>query len=678
MKTSIEFETKTFSQNLQQNLRATFDCGALRVKCAPNQGGVKILIQHPPDQEFEDGVLSHVHQILQQLLPEYIDCPPNPDKGQSSMSKIQLYVGLLGKSRPYKAKIISIQKLLQSRHNQTTVKAQPSVPPTFNPFEVAVQDGKTQDITTAQDDTTANSSQMSPVKSVPVETAAVETAPVETAAVETAAAQSVATEPVATASAIAEATPLKSKEPSALVETDTSEQSAPLESAPLVSPSRWKRLKIAVISTLAIATGTLAYGLTRPCVIGSCPIISSAETTGSEALELLQTNPSAESVILAYDHIIEANYTLSSIPFWSEYYDQAQLLLGEFQEDADLVSQIVSAQRLARKASITTQDPPHPTQVWQEVQGQWQEAIALLDDIADRAIVADLVNDKLADYQAQLALVNQRIQQEQNAQEAVISARDAIQMAEARESVARSLESWQLVHVTWQVVINRLDEVSEQTMAYAEAQQLAAIYQPRLTAAYELKLKEELSSSTYNKALAMAEQAINMERRGQWSEAVAHWQYALNSAEQVPQETSYFDPAQSLLNAYGEALGQAEGQATAATAVEQIRPVLDQGCGATPDLCTFATAANEVSIYLGAGYDATVQQMMLAGGVSVSSNYAETSKAATLLRAIANAGDTSQIEVAVYNSSGNLIGTYMPEFQGYVQPQIATTSEQES
>lgn len=433
------------------------------------------------------------------------------------------------------------------------------------------------------------------------------------------------------------------------------------------------------MGTLAIASSLVLYGVTRPCVIGSCSVIGEAEHIGQEAVKLLQEEPSAEDVVIAYDRMIDINYRLGSIPFWSPYYDQAQLLLNEFQADADRVAQIVSAQRIARQAAITTQNPPHPIQVWRQVRAEWHEAIAQLEGVSDDIMVDGLVQRKLSEYNAHLAQVNQRIQEEKQAQEKVASARDAVQLAEAREGVARSLESWQQVHVTWQVVMNRLAEVPEQTMAYAEAQQLSAIYQSRLKAAQERKVREELSSSTYTEAVSSAEQAMALERSGQWSEAVAHWQKALNHVRQVPKETSYFDQAQSLLNAYSDALEQAEKQMTTELAVEQVRPMLEQSCQAAPDLCTFALATDEISIYIGSRYDASVQQVMLSGSVPVASNYGgEAAKAASLLQAIADAGNRSQVPVAVYGSAGSLLGTYKPEFQGYVQPQLAASAEQES
>jgi len=643
MKTSIEFETKSFSQNLQRELQTAFDCNTIRVKYSQRDEDLKILIQQEKTELFQDRLLSHVHQMLQKLLPEHIGDSSREMEARTGITTVRLYLQVIGEARPYNAKIISIQKLLQPVSQETTIHSQTSSSSNFAETEASEKPDST------ASDENPMSEHLEPETIVPTQSTPTQSTPTQPTPI-----KSTAIQPVAATT----------------TQLSTSEQPS--------SPNRWKRLKIAAVSTVAIATGMLAYGLTRPCVIGSCPLIAEAQEAESEALELLRRDSSAEDVITAYDRIIEANYSLNSIPFWSQYHDQAQILLEDFQTDADLVSKIVSAQRLAREAAITTQNPPHPIQVWEEVQGQWQEAIAKLNSISGLPIGNDLVSNKLADYQVQLAQVKQRIEEEQAAQEKIAAAREAVQLAEAREGIARSLESWQLVHVTWQVAMNRLQEVSDKTMAYAEAQQLAAIYESRLTTAHERKIQEELSSSTYSQALTLAEQAMNLEQRGQWSEAVAHWKYALTHVDQVPIDTSYSDQARSLLKAYDEALGQAEQQASTAMAAEQIRPVLEQNCGTTPSLCTIAIESNTIGVYLEAGYESFVQQAMLSGGVSISSGYAETTKAATLLQAIANAGDIAQNQVEVYNSAGNLIGTYMPELRGYVQPQVAITADQEN
>jgi tetratricopeptide (TPR) repeat protein len=68
-----------------------------------------------------------------------------------------------------------------------------------------------------------------------------------------------------------------------------------------------------------------------------------------------------------------------------------------------------AAQKLAMEAAMVVQKPPHPMEVWHQSQTKWQQAIALLEAIESRTSVYNLAQNKLSNYRANRAIINQRV-----------------------------------------------------------------------------------------------------------------------------------------------------------------------------------------------------------------------------------------------------------------------------
>jgi hypothetical protein len=366
-------------------------------------------------------------------------------------------------------------------------------------------------------------------------------------------------------------------------------------------------------------TGVSTYALTRPCVVGSCDVINTAQILNQESQHLLNTAAipgeviTAEEVVTAYENLVEANYQLARIPFWSKYYDVAQELLGQYQEEADFVAQIVNAQRQAYEATLSAQEAPHPLPVWEDIRGQWQEAIAQLSTVPPDTGVTPLATTKLSEYQQYLSDIDQQIDQERAAQAKITEARQVAQIAEARESSASSAASWQLVFVTWQVVINRLAEVPKETMAYAEAQQLNAIYSDRLATSQERHREEQRAQQAYSEATTLAEEALQHEQEGRLTQALVAWQNALTNVQQISEETSYYDQAQPLLSSYGEELARTEEALGTLARLETYRPLLNRACTASSPVCSYILEPEGIQIFMADAYAEGLSQFLSAG-----------------------------------------------------------------
>lgn len=426
-----------------------------------------------------------------------------------------------------------------------------------------------------------------------------------------------------------------------------------------------------VISTALgfFALGSGLYVLTRPCVIGACVPLETAQQLSQQSAELAQPTASAQDVVMAYQQLLEANYLLSTIPRWSGHYDTAQTLLKSYEPRTATFGQVMTALQIAQTAAEKSQNAPHPVQTWREVQQLWREAITLLETVPADSPVHLWSQRKRGEYEANLGAINHRIRVEQEAQERIEAARDVATVAEAREAAATSVANWKSVFETWQVVVNALKNIPQGTMAYAEAQQLLGIYQPRLAATRDRHTQEEISVDAYNQALSLAERARQAEQRQQWSEAVNQWQNALTNVEQVPSGTSYHGQAQPLVTTYQTALASAQDHMRAATVVQSATSSLGEMCAATSTICTYTVQPNAIQVQLTTDYDWAVEAVIANAPLTGDRNTQAALKSYvdTLLQRFSEVSNQAQLPLDLYNADGRLFGTYDPQIGGYVR-----------
>ncbi|HIK53566.1 MAG TPA: hypothetical protein IGS37_00050 [Synechococcales cyanobacterium M55_K2018_004] len=424
---------------------------------------------------------------------------------------------------------------------------------------------------------------------------------------------------------------------------------------------------VAMAAAVTLLAGGL-YMLTRPCVIGGCQPLETAQAEAQTALQTIQKPQSAQQVVDAYGQLVEANYLLSTIPSWSSYYPQAQGLMQSYEGQAAILEKVVKAQRSAYAAAVKSQNPPHPLPTWREVQQLWQGAIAELEQVPADSPIHSLAQAKQAEYQQNLTVINRFISAEQQAQERVRLAREAASVAEARGGAANSLETWKDTQATWQRAVQLLQQVPQNTMAYGEAQQLLALYQPRLVAATTRLQQEEVANSAYTEAVDLATKAQQSERENQWTTAVGQWRTALTRIQQVPSGTSRYPQAQPLVTTYRNALSRAQQRLGTAVGIQSARIALEQTCGTTPRICTYASAGNAVQVRLTPSYTeaAGVAIAKSPSAANPGENSAMLAYMNPLLQALASVGEQANLPIELYNADGSLFGTYAPQLDGYV------------
>ena len=143
---------------------------------------------------------------------------------------------------------------------------------------------------------------------------------------------------------------------------------------------------------------------------------------------------------------------------------------------------LAAAQKLAMEAAVITQNPPHPLENWQQVQGKWGESIKLLEAIPDTSLVAAQAKDKLAIYRTNYQAISNRIVTEQKAATNVESAQKlAWEAAVMVKEPPHPTEVWQNAQSKLQQAINLLNAIPEGTFVEAKAKEKLAAYQNNYT-----------------------------------------------------------------------------------------------------------------------------------------------------------------------------------------------------
>ncbi len=429
---------------------------------------------------------------------------------------------------------------------------------------------------------------------------------------------------------------------------------------PLSQASQFWRVS-SLLGGIVLASAGL-YAITRPCVIGPCPLL--AQPVGHTA-GLLAPTATSEDVVEAYDLVLEAIAALSHIPVWSSRHATAQSHLQLYTAQADELAKLMAALQHGREAAIASQHAPHSLDVWRSVEQDWKRAIAELNRVPAGTSGFHVAQRKLQEYENNQAAIARRIALEQQAQTRVSEARQAAALAEARASRARSAEDWQYVQVTWQVVLDRLAEVDGQTMAHAEAQQLEALYSPLHQLADEQQRQEQRSTAVYQQSKTLARQAESFEEQGQWSLAVAHWQQALQQVRQVPEDTLYYDRAQPLVSAYTKSLERSLQGFQISSTVQTSRSDVDQACQRS-ELCQVTAASHAIQVWVTDVYRQAVDQAIRDRSSGAPATVEKPVQ--YLVQSMAALGTAVQVPIEFYDGAGLLMGTYQPDTASYRLP----------
>ncbi|WP_017302187.1 hypothetical protein [Nodosilinea nodulosa] len=420
---------------------------------------------------------------------------------------------------------------------------------------------------------------------------------------------------------------------------------------------------------ILVGSGAFAYALSRPCVVGRCDRIDHAAEFSDEAQATLANSPNGEDLAAAQLDLQNAIDLLTPVPTWSSHYEAAQADLRQYQESITSLNAVIQGQAIATEAANLSQNPPHPVEVWVNVHLLWQQAIDWLASIPADSPAYDYSQKKLHEYRANYSAIGHRIVAEEEAEANFNTAIQTGKLAQQRMESANSLAGWQLATKEWQAAIKGLSLIPQGTMAYGEAQAQLNDYRQQLNQVANRATLEEAGARNYHLAVQAARSAAAFEAQGQWTMALAQWQKAVASAEQIPSSTILAEEGGVLLETYQPALANAQNHLRTAVALQTLTTKLAQLCEGSATPCTVREDPSQIQVILSSQYAEPLRQAITppaADGTFAFTNQLSPS-VQQLIDQIISTSHQIDRQVAVYDSHGGFVARYRPDLGGFIK-----------
>ncbi|NEQ42764.1 MAG: hypothetical protein F6K00_04040 [Leptolyngbya sp. SIOISBB] len=423
------------------------------------------------------------------------------------------------------------------------------------------------------------------------------------------------------------------------------------------------------LALAGVTVGAIAYGTTRPCMVGNCEQRQIASDLSQETLTDLAGTPTPDEVRRAHQDLQNAIRLVAAIPPWSSHYDAAQAELLRYRTQLSDLEWIIAGQESATQASEKSQNPPHPVPVWVEVHLLWQKAINHLQRVPSDSYLADFANKKITEYEANYTTIGQRLSIEEAAEGNLNEALEAGELAVAQTEAATTLNDWIVAQREWNRAMQAISKIPQGTLAYEEARSLLADYRRQSIQTRTRVTFEKSGERAYQDALADAAQAQAAERANQWTQAVTFWSEAYAQMRQVPRNTLRYADAQGLLSGYQTSLKQAQNKLKQAVALQSIDEDLATLCPIAEGICTYSYSPQQVELMLRSPYDSAIRQSTSPPSTQGRLNRNDSIIAETheLVQNIMQLGNQVQLPIVIYDDNRQFIARYKPEYGGFVK-----------
>ena len=406
------------------------------------------------------------------------------------------------------------------------------------------------------------------------------------------------------------------------------------------------------------------YGLSDPCVTGTCPPLSQAEFLINSSLLILGSD-SSSSLLATKQKLGEALSQLQSIPWWSPYRAQANRLDSDAQAILRDIEQLNTAIASGNQATLLMQKSSLSIPEWQTVQNLLKTAIEQLKQLAPDSKFQAFAIAQKQKYEKTLPVINQRRQQEQLANVSYEKAIQAARSAQIKQNMAKSTDDFDEVSSTWKKAIQSLQNISEGTTPYDKTSKLLELYGQEYKNIDIRKKNEAIANINLQQAIQEAKIAEKSERSNQWSLAVSHWKNALAYLKQIPENSLQSVKAKSLLIQYNLSFNKAQENFKIANRLQFIKNNLEKTCSQEKKACNYSIDKNMIKVNLTSSY---LQQIWdLSIQAKLNANIKEQAEIlnhlARLEQSFQIISNQAKIPLAVYNSKGNLMTTYRPNSQ---------------
>ncbi len=419
-----------------------------------------------------------------------------------------------------------------------------------------------------------------------------------------------------------------------------------------------KTMMLGIVVAAIAVLGGVSYLLTRPCVMSECQEIQTAENLHKSWQRLIKTSKSESEFTTIQQQLVEATTALKTIPSWSSRYQEADTLATNLSRHSETINKIIKAFGVVSLATQKSQTPVNTLEELKARQNLWRQAIAPLETISTSNELYGWVQPRLAIYRAKLRTVNQQLQVEDKWLKKITAAKNVANVAIQQETTAKTLPELQKVQSTWQVAINALTIIPKTSSVYSEVEKLLIEYKPKLVAARDRTTKLQLAAKTYQQAIENAEQAKRYEKQNQWQAAVTYWNQALNTINQVKQDSLYYTQAQTLLQTYSTSLKQAETKLQVVNSLQQTQTDLEKTCSGQVRVCDYTINDREIIVRITPEYEQALNSSLNQADQNTVTNI--TNHLQSLQQALDVISDNANLAVIVFDAQGSQIHGHIP------------------
>ncbi len=419
------------------------------------------------------------------------------------------------------------------------------------------------------------------------------------------------------------------------------------------------------ILCLSTFTGSFWF-MMQPCHVRPCTPLLEAQQLQETALDQLDQAESWDDLKEVERQLQGAKTRLKQVPFWSSYRQEARQIEAVLTQDLDSFTPLTTAFQQVVQAVNQSENPPYTVEQWQAIQGLWEQALAQLRSITPNQPAYELAQRKIRQYEGYLAQITEELTKEQAADLLLTRAERSAQLAQIQKnrvlnpsSHADVVQIWDQAAQHWKQALEILQDVPQDTSAYAMAQERKKRYQQELEQAETQARNNQAGSDAFMVAQERADLAEAAAQEGRWALARNHWEVAIVNLQRVPSENGYFDQAQSLLPLYNQAFQRSDQQVRQFAQIETTRTRLDELCNGDPKICYYTATPELIAVQLTLDYES---QVLGAGVAGDSQTRQQVIKHLQVLEnSLETISNDTGIPLELYDPDGAMVGSHQPQ-----------------
>jgi hypothetical protein len=430
-----------------------------------------------------------------------------------------------------------------------------------------------------------------------------------------------------------------------------------------VEPPKSRLKGLLIASGIGVGLlGAGGYGLSRPCVMGTCPQLQQSQALAEKSLNVLNGEATGKQILDAQEGLHQSLNQFKSVPFWSTSHGKAQADLKQYEQQAVMLDFTVDGMKKADRASRKTFKQPVSQETWKESKKLWEGAISDLSKVTPGSRAYALAQQKLVEYQRKLEKINQNITSEVSSDKVLANVKSLGTTLTAKQAENKTLEDWQASQKSWASFNEQIAEIPPDVTAYPEAQKLLKDYEPQMLGVNEKLSKEKKNTEIYEKAQADAVEAKKAAEAKKPEESLASWNRAISTLQNIPRDSIYLPKAEALIAEYTKTMKKTEVTVVGEKKALQAADALKKVCEGQLKVCSYKVTNDKISVTLLSDYAKTVRQRATDANKEADRNaqVGLRKHVDSLGDALETVSNTSEIPLHLFSDGGKLLQIYSP------------------